>query len=168
MIDGENWTYHGLTSVRNLWEASDPDAVWIEKADMGGATIGRVPHIRKHCPTGQGMAWGKTPHDCGQLDCARSLLIDALGDDDAKCHKCRGHKRYYMLESAPVPLYPGMRPPNTTIYDCRLCDPDGYRVLPYDHFNTAVVAFWRRTWSISRTEILTWLHTHDHTLDGSH
>lgn len=67
-----------------VWEAEEiPDGVAFN-------LLGLLTHHPKHSPTG--MSWGYG--GSGPADCARSLLIDHLGDN-AWCTACSGTGRPY-------------------------------------------------------------------------
>lgn len=70
--------YHGKQPERG-----GNGLISIETGD--GMTIGNVPHLPKHSPTG--YAWGYL--GSGAADAARSLLLTALGDE-SKCPFCIG------------------------------------------------------------------------------
>jgi hypothetical protein len=121
-VDDGDVIYHGYR------EPVDPCV--IEIRDETGGTLGVVSHVHKHA---DGMQWGFP--GSGPADCARSLLIAALGDE-AKCLRCQGDPG----RSATCPW---------------MCD-RGYRPLPYEQFTMQFVCDWGESWSMSRTEILAW------------
>jgi hypothetical protein len=135
--------------------------------DAGGATAGMVRHVVKHSPTG--MGWGYA--GSGPTDCARSLLIAALGDA-ARCPACAGTGKvaYRPGDGEEPPLAPydpatspaeyqaaGLKATRCQHWDCD----EGYVRLPYQDFKFQFVTGWDREWRISRQKILQWLTRHD-------
>ncbi|MER6514779.1 DUF6166 domain-containing protein [Nonomuraea sp. NPDC001636] len=124
----------------------------------GGEQIGVVGHLPKHSPTGIG--WGY--HGSGAADCARSLLIAALGDD-AACRTCNGTAKvvFDLKTGNDLPYDPDKAADYypELIYRC-VCE-DGYRVGPalYQAFKFAYVSQWGAEWRMSRSDILLWLAT---------
>jgi hypothetical protein len=151
---------------------ADPDVVYhgyqspvagsiITIETPAGETAGLVRHVVKHSPTG--MGWGYA--GSGPADCARSLLIAAIGDA-AVCPMCaRTGKITYRLDDggeSPSAAYdPAVSPEDyerdgLIITECRQCD-DGYRRLPYQDFKFEFVAGWEGEWRMRRADILAWL-----------
>lgn len=119
-----------------------------------GELAGPLRHHVRHSPTGFGHGYAGS----GPADLARSLLIDALGDD-ARCPICAGTGRVvYDLEAeieVPARDRPDAGP--ELISGCWNCD-DGIRRLPYQDFKNQYVAQWPQDggWEISRDEIRRW------------
>jgi hypothetical protein len=120
-----------------------------------GEPTGVVHHVVKHSPTGIG--WGYA--GSGPADCARSLLIAALGEDAARCAQCDGAGRVVITgadserpydPAGDVDIDPEL------LADCRRCD-DGYRRVPYQQFKFDYVVGWDHDWRMSRADILAWL-----------
>jgi hypothetical protein len=128
--------------------------------DEHGSTTGTVRHLPKHSPTG--MNWGYA--GSGPADTARSLLIDALGDD-AVCRVCAGTGRvvYVRDESGqaltPEPFDPCRHPWASHGWVCE-CD-EGYRQLPYPRFAAQFVTRWPVQWTMTRAGILEWIRSHE-------
>jgi hypothetical protein len=120
-----------------------------------GELTGVVHHVVKHSPTGIG--WGYA--GSGAADCARSLLIAALGEDAARCPQCNGTCRVVITgdggERPYEPEADGDVDPES-LTDCSACD-DGYRRVPYQQFKVDYVAKWDHDWRMSRADILAWL-----------
>ncbi|MEU6719871.1 DUF6166 domain-containing protein [Nonomuraea sp. NPDC046802] len=140
--------YHGYR------RATGGSFITIETPD--GDHIGVVRHLPLHSPTG--LSWGY--NGSGAADCARSLLIAALGDD-AACRTCKG--------TGQVVLDPGSgkelpyEPDNAATYNPDLlfhcaCE-DRYRIGPsiYQAFKFTFVSQWGDEWCMPRSAILTWL-----------
>jgi hypothetical protein len=148
MAGDEIW-YHGVGPERG------GRAILIE--DAAGHELGVLRHVVHHSPTG--MTWGYA--GSGGADCARSLLVAALGDR-ARCPECAGTQKigYDRNARKDVPYDPS-RPDDfepETVGQC-WCD-DGYRRLPYQDFKFELVAKWGAEFRISRSDILTWLSMH--------
>jgi hypothetical protein len=79
-VTTEDVIYHGYR------RAMGGSFIAVETPD--GEQIGVVNHVAKHSPTGLSWGYGGS----GAADCARSLLIAALGDD-ARCCVCGGTKK---------------------------------------------------------------------------
>ncbi len=96
--------------------------------DEAGERIGLVRHIKFHSP--DGLSWGF--HGSGPGDCARSLLVAALGPA-ARCSSCGGG-------------------------GCSACE-QGYNVPRhlYMAFKVEFVAGWEDGWQMRRSEILAWI-----------
>jgi hypothetical protein len=121
----------------------------------GGELTGVVHHVVKHSPTGIG--WGYA--GSGAADCARSLLIAALGEDAARCPECNGTGRVVITgDGSEQPFDPAAAADTDPelVADCWACD-DGYRRLPYQQFKFDYVARWDHDWRMSRADILAWL-----------
>ncbi|MEU4511700.1 DUF6166 domain-containing protein [Nonomuraea wenchangensis] len=121
-----------------------------------GAQLGMVAHLPLHSPTG--LSWGY--YGSGAADCARSLLIAALGAD-AACRSCKGTVKVVFDPDTgkEVPYEPG----EAHTYDPELifrcvCE-DGYRIAPalYQAFKFMFVSRWGEEWRMSRAGILAWL-----------
>lgn len=118
-----------------------------------GEPLGAVPHIVTHSPAR--IAWGY--EGSRPLDCARSLLIAALGAD-AACPACSGTGRMVWPGGEPGPR--AYDPAADAEADTTGCDcGDGYRPLPYEDFMRHVVAGWADGWEMTRADILEWLAT---------
>lgn len=146
-------TYHGVYRGD-----SDRCAVLIESP--AGRVLGEVRHIAYHSPTG--MGWGY--RGSGAADCARSILLDALGDDGAFCPGCNGSQRQVWMGDAeePQPWRPetGM---SDAVVRCDVCDGDGWRRVPYQQFKEDVVARWPqppKEWRMARLGVREWLTAH--------
>ncbi|MFI6179748.1 DUF6166 domain-containing protein [Nonomuraea sp. NPDC051191] len=117
--------------------------------------VGQLPH---HSPTGLG--WGY--NGSGAADCARSLLIAALGAD-AACRTCIGTVKVVFDPGTGKEL--PYEPDKAATYDpdliFRCVCGDGYRIGPalYQAFKFAFVAQWGAEWRMSRADILAWLAT---------
>ncbi len=103
-------------------------------------------------------------------DCARSLLIAALGGDDALCGLCNGTRKVvydpdrdrelpYVRERADA-YNPEL------VMDCLHQCSDGYRRLPYMDFKFEIIAGLDREWRMRRSEILDWLAAHQATTEA--
>lgn len=121
-------------------------------------------HGRRHSP--DGFAWGYS--GSGPAALARSLLIDALGREAAKCPDCEGYRRLVWDEGTgtDVPCTPEReaRVPTEMATEwigwCGSCD-DGYRRLPYQDFKFDVIAkLPDGEWWLTRSEVLAWLAAH--------
>ena len=133
-----------------------------------GEVTGMVAHIPYHSPDGMGWGYGGS----GPADCARSLLIAALGEA-ARCPECNG-TRYTVIDTDADPNAEGVddaiRP-----YDRKRdgllseVDPElvgrcwcngGWRHLPYMDFKWRFVARFPVSpgeWRLPRSAILAWL-----------
>jgi hypothetical protein len=147
--------YHGYQ------QAAGGSVIAIENA--AGETTGLVRHVVRHSPTG--MGWGYA--GSGPADCARSLLIAALGDA-ARCQMCAGTGKVTYRggdgeEPLPAPYDPAVSPEEyehggRVITDCWQWDCDGgYKHLPYQDFKFEFVASWQGEWRMSRADIIAWL-----------
>ena len=139
--------YHGV------YRQADGSVILTETSD--GELTGVVHHVVKHSPTGIG--WGYA--GSGAADCARSLLIAALGEDAARCPQCDGSCRVVIggdgsERPCDPPADDDIDPELLT--DCPACD-DGYRRVPYQQFKFDYVAKWDRDWRMSQADILAWL-----------
>lgn len=136
--------------------AGEPDVTYHGRYQSGGSVIavedasgtahGTVDHVVRHSPTG--MSWGFG--GSGPADCARSLLIAALGDA-ARCRMCAGTGKVTYRpddgEEPPASAYdPAVSPEEyesagITVTRCWQwdCD-DGWIRLPYMAFKDEVVA----------------------------
>jgi hypothetical protein len=119
-----------------------------------GEPTGVVNHVVKHSPTGIG--WGYL--GSGAADCARSLLIAALGEDAARCPTCRGTRQLVITSDGERPYDPAADADTDPelLAGCWDCD-DGYRRMPYQQFKFDHVARWDNDWRMSRADILAWL-----------
>lgn len=153
-LAGNDVTYHG-------WREAGNPVIAVE--DASGAAVGMVGHVVKHSPTGMGWGYGGS----GPADCARSLLIAALGDA-ARCPLCAGTRKVVFRpgdgEEPPAAAYDPATSPEEyeaaglTVTSCWHwnCD-EGYARLPYQDFKFEFVAAWDREWRMTRREILQWL-----------
>lgn len=116
-------------------DPSDARVITVETVD--GDLLGTMRHVERHSPDGPN--WGYA--GSGPADCARSLLIAALGDAIAVCSECAGHGT------------------TMTGVSCGFCD-GGYTRLPYQTFKNRVVAHLDTDWVLSRDQILAWLDDH--------
>ena len=141
-------TYRGLRS--------EDGSCTIAIEDEHGQRTGIVRHLPKHSPAG--MNWGYA--GAGSADTARSLLIEALGND-AICPVCAGTSRVvYVKDEAggalrAEPFDPDSHPWARHGWLCE-CD-EGYRQLPYPRFVSQYVVHWGKEWTITRGSILNWL-----------
>jgi hypothetical protein len=119
MMAGPIISYHGR-------QPRGGGAGIITALDADGDAAGLVAHLPKHSPGG--MAWGYP--GSGAADCARSLLVAALGKA-AQCPAC-------------------------TDGSCNWCDL-GYLHLPYQRFKDDLVARLPDDWTMGRACILGWL-----------
>lgn len=121
----------------------------------GGQTVGVLAHVPRHSPNG--MQWGYA--GSGPADCARSLLIAALGEA-ASCRACKGERRLYFTDddrvTAPASEAPPIGAAPERFARCFECE-DGYRPLPYQDFKFEHVAGWGDTWTMSQADIVAWL-----------
>jgi hypothetical protein len=134
-------TYHG-------WYQAGGPVIAVEDPD--GTAIGMVGHVVKHSPTGMGWGYGGS----GPADCARSLLIAALGGP-ARALLCSGSGKVAYRpddgeEPQPVTYDPAASPEEyeaarLTVTHCWQwnCD-EGYVRLPYQDFKSEHVAAWDR------------------------
>jgi len=142
--------YHGV------YRQAGGSVILTETPD--GELTGVVHHVVKHSPTGIG--WGYA--GSGAADCARSLLIAALGDDAARCPRCDGTCRVVITGNERERPYDPAADADIDpelVADCWACD-DGYRRVPYQEFKFEYVAGWDRDWRMSRADILAWLARH--------
>lgn len=129
--------------------------------------VSPLPHHAKHSPSG--MSWGF--HGSGAADLARSLLIDALGEQ-AQCSICEGSGEvvYDVVADADVPArvagqHGGGRRPEgrySEAMGCYHCE-NGISVTPplYQPFKRDVVAnLPGGGWTLTRAEILEWVQQH--------
>jgi hypothetical protein len=147
---GDIW-YHGHGA------AGEAGGRLITVETAGGAELGVLPHVVRHSPTG--MTWGYG--GSGAADCARSLLLAALGDN-AKCGTCGGTGRLAWLpgreDEDPVPYDPAVHGEDAETSVCAEigCD-EGWAKVPYQEFKQDYVAGFGETWRLSQAEILNWL-----------
>ena len=118
-----------------------------------GEPVGELRHRAYHSPTG--MRWGF--RGAGPKDLARSLLIDALGDD-VVCTVCRGGNRVVFDTDADlfVAYDQGVHGTRSAgaCGSCRL----GFTVTLHEEsaFEADVVARLGRDWTLSDTQITHW------------
>ena len=139
--------YHGV------YRQAGGSVILTETPD--GELTGVVHPVVKHSPTGIG--WGYA--GSGAADCARSLLLAALGEDAARCPQCDGARRVVITgDESERPYEPAADADvdPELLADCGTCD-DGYRRLPYQEFKFEYVARWDHDWRMSRADILAWL-----------
>jgi hypothetical protein len=145
---------------------ADPDIVYhgqqtrsggvVQLETPDGHVLGQLRHVEWHSPTG--LNWGYT--GSGPADCARSILIDALGPD-AICSTCAGSTTV-VYDPATGQYRPSDRcratgPDPEDVSPCWHCF-DGHRELPYQQFKFDVVAHFDPEWRMRRADVLTWLH----------
>jgi hypothetical protein len=137
--------YHGRQTERG-------GVVHLETPD--GRVLGRLRHVVWHSPAGMNWGYGGS----GPADCARSILIHALGPD-VVCRTCAGTTAvvYHPATDQYRPADPrratGHDPELVSLcWDCT----DGYRPLPYQRFKFDVVARFGPEWRMRRAEVLTW------------
>jgi hypothetical protein len=142
--------YHGQQTPRG-------GVVHLETPD--GQILGQLPHVTRHSPTGLNWGYGGS----GPADCARSILLHALGDD-ATCSTCAGTSTvvYHPATDQYRPADPcratGEDPERACLcWDCT----DGHRPVPYQRFTFDVVARFGPQWRMRRSDVLTWLHRTD-------
>ncbi|MFI6909734.1 DUF6166 domain-containing protein [Nonomuraea sp. NPDC050394] len=133
---------------------------FIAVEDEAGQQLGVVTHLPRHSPTG--LSWGYL--GSGAADCARSLLMAALGDA-ATCTACAGTRQIVLAfdeateEITEQPYDPDQAPAvdPELIMSCGTCD-DGTRVHPihYQAFKEEFVARWGEEWTMPREEIVAW------------
>jgi hypothetical protein len=139
--------YHGQQTARG-------GVVHLETPD--GHVLGQLPHVIRYSPTG--LNWGYT--GSGPADCARSILLHALGDD-ALCGTCAGTTT--VVHDPRTDQYRPSDPARATGHDTELVSRcwdclDGHRPVPYQQFTHDVVARFGPEWRMRRTEVLAWLH----------
>jgi hypothetical protein len=139
--------YHGQQTARG-------GVVHLETPD--GQVLGRLPHVIRHSPTGLNWGYGGS----GPADCARSILIHALGPD-ALCRTCAGTTA--VVYDPRTDQYRPSDPARATDHDPELVSLcwdciDGYQPLPYQRFKFDVVARFGPEWRMRRTDVLTWFH----------
>lgn len=147
--------YHGICGPDSRAE--------ILAEDLAGRRLRRVPHIVRHSPTGVNWGYGGS----GPADAARSLILDALGDQGT-CAECGGTGKVVYdpddgHESQTTAYDPHRSPQDYAddgleVTSCWQTDCDGgYRQVPYQAFKWDNVAGWENDWTIRRAQILTWL-----------
>lgn len=127
--------------------------------ERGEQVVGPLRHIVRHSPTG--MSWGYG--GSGPADLARSLLIDALGDQST-CATCRGSCLVVYdaeLDKEIAAIAADGADEATDRYSdkmrCVDCD-GGYRNVPYQQFKWEVVAdLPEEGWTLDQSEVLAWL-----------
>jgi len=121
-------------------------------------------HIVRHSPTG--MTWGYA--GSGPADLARSILVDALGDQ-ARCQLCRGTARLAVPQDedsdADIVAFDGdlhgwhRDEQHRRAFDvqrCWKCE-QGIVALPYQQFKFEFVAGWPEFgWAITQEAVLAW------------
>jgi hypothetical protein len=154
----EDLIYHGYRPQDGAGAA----LIAIETPD--GAQVGVVRHVVKHSPSG--LSWGYS--GSGPADCARSILIAAIGEDQALCLACGGTRRvvYDPTTDDFRPYVPGADADADYASTCGDCD-DGYRQLPYQQFKFDVVAGWGDEWRMPLAEVVAWLSEHTASRQGS-
>ena len=130
----------------------------IEVQTLDGQILGTVRHVVLHSPDGLNWGYGGS----GPADCARSLLIAALGDA-AACPTCHGTARLVwdtvLDEDLPYDPARAASYDPTRVWECPDCDGGGYRDLPYQQFTRDHVAHFGPEWQIRRSQVLAWLAT---------
>ena len=129
--------------------------------DGRGRPLAVLAHVVCHAPGG--LVWGPDAGAAG-ADLARSLLIDALGDE-ARCPSCSGTQEVVWDEEADayVAYGPHVHPPGAAS-PCPHCragyGPKVERL--YKRFRMAVVAGLPRDrdWQLTRAEVRQWIATH--------
>ena len=128
-----------------------------------GLPVRSLRHVVRHSPSG--LNWGY--RGSGPCDTARSLLLDALGED-AACPQCRGCARVVYVADGEgfraEPFDPVRHPWTRRGWLC-VCS-DGYRPVPYMAF-VDVVAVWGQEWTMRRSDILAWLEDAELRQNGS-
>lgn len=123
---------------------------------LDGHLLGTLRHVVKHSATGYTWGYGGS----GPADLARSLLVAALGSEEAKCSTCGGTRRVtYDVELDDEVRYdPEVHRDVDAddVYVCFQCD-EGIRRLPYQLFKFEVVARLPSSWTMTRSEIRAWL-----------
>jgi hypothetical protein len=141
-------------TYRGFQQESGASTIFIRGTD--GSEAGVVRHVVFHSPTG--MGWGYA--GSGAADCARSLLLAALGDAAAICPECNGTRRVVWAEDGlSARPYDAERHDIEVTDECLVCE-DGHRDLPYQDFKFAFVVGWGNEWEMPRREILAWLADH--------
>lgn len=129
-----------------------------------GDVLGMLRHVVRHSPAGLNWGYGGS----GAADCARSLLIDALGHDNVACPTCRGAGRLVVKPGHEHEEEPPQEPFDAgraghdpaAAYHCYYCD-GGFLPVPYQDFKWAHVAKFGAEWRMHRGAILDWLAQHD-------
>ena len=118
-----------------------------------GEHIRMLRHVVRHSPSG--LSWGYL--GSGPCDTARSLLLDALGED-ALCPECQGFACVVYVADGDgyrgEPFDPVRHPWAKRGSPCACSD--GYRMVPYMDF-VDIVAEWGEEWVMTRSRILAWL-----------
>lgn len=140
---------------RGRWNERGVPLVTVE--DPCGRTLRVLAHVLRHSP--DGFAWGY--HGSGPADLARSLLIDALGDD-ARCATCAG-TRACTWDTTLQRNVPSRTVPHRLAdrYRCPDCQ-DGHSALVgrlYHAFEREVIAELpqQQSWTLTVDEIRTWV-----------
>lgn len=118
-------------------------------------------HLVRHSPAGLNWGYGGS----GPADLARSLLVDACGDD-ARCPECAGTGKVVWCGTVGEPEvrpYDPLLPVDDTasVDRCTHCD-EGYRIAPSDYqaYKFAVIAALPDEWRLTRAEVLDWWAAH--------
>jgi hypothetical protein len=156
--------YHGYRNSDGM------GAALIAAETEDGTVVGQVAHLPRHSPTGMNWGYGGS----GPADCARSLLIAALGPH-AACLHCRGTGKQVVVspegyEPWEAPYDPDNHQDDEPIVTCWGCGGDGYRVRPevYQRFKWEFVAGWGDEWRMSRADILAWARARDISIPREH
>lgn len=141
--------------------------VQLRQPDGSVAEEHPLRHHSRHSPTGFEWGYGGS----GPADLARSLLIDALGDQ-AKCEVCGGENLVVYDEQTRDFRKPkdrdelrranelSAREDGDRIVSCFECD-GGVIRLPYMAFKFDVVAHLdRREWTMPAANVIEWMEAH--------
>lgn len=144
-----------------------PSGARLVTVEQDGQVLGLLQHVVRHSPTG--MTWGYG--GSGPADLARSLLVDALGEQ-ARCATCAGSGQLALsypdgreLVEPYDPTRHGPTPDDGEVAGwekARCWDCDGGLVhLPYQQLKFDVVAGLPASgWMLSRQQLLNWYSTH--------
>lgn len=175
-VVGRNGRYlkdHDLTEavVYRGYGPDNPAGGRLVVIEVDGKVMGPLAHAAKHSPSG--LSWGYL--GSGPADLARSLLIDALGDD-ARCAVCAGTGEvvYDITTGCEIPSRratsqlvvvngeTASQPRYSEPMGCLECE-NGCAVLPsvYQPFKRDVVAYLPEDgWTLTRAEIRDWVAQH--------
>ncbi len=150
-LDMTEVIYHGTRGP----DPTDARMVTVENPD-DSEVLGTLRHVERHSPDGYNWGYGGS----GPSDCARSLLIAALGDTIAACHACAGTGEVAPHdpdeeESLLVPFDAERHDPRQ-VRTCDACD-GGFAFLPYMDFKAHIVSQFGDEWITDRTSVLAWL-----------